>query len=471
MQSKTNPQPDPADIRQHRLRLCWVRNAADTRPRQEELTLDDLAERWSRPDLGRGTLTLNEYHALNKANPADKKTRNREKDGEAFIPAIFSSAGVRDAKSVTALHGFVFDFDGGVTEGGNRAEAAGYAYIAYTSYSHRPEDERLRVFIPYLAPIAPQEHARVVAWAEGIFAERFNARSRPSTSSGIPPLVRRTQAISTCPGSTRRRSSTRDNCPCRIGVGRPDRAAAPSKKLGMFSAGSSAALHPVRRPDNLDQGRHGSLQRPWERRPPPGWNGQRRHRNMIRTTPSKTWVASSVSRTVSAPVRSSTFHGIRMDRLEPVVGDSADITEINRDHFMARENGKTLVFRETTEPVSGFRRIQRLQPQNAPDYYRNRTVQASARGGNHRTKIVGLGDHWLSHPDRRTYEEVIFTPNHDAPGCYNLWQGFTVNPAPGDWSLLQAHIREVICSANAEWPITLQSGWPSPSSIRTSLRR
>jgi hypothetical protein len=143
-----------------------------------ELTLGELVKRWSKPDLTRGTLTQAQYHALDKKDRAQKALRSREKDGEAFIPATFSVGGKRRAEAVEALHGFVFDFDGGVTKAEIEQALAVYAYIAYSSFSHRPNDERWRVFLPYARSIPRDDHKRVVAWAQGLFGERFDARSK-----------------------------------------------------------------------------------------------------------------------------------------------------------------------------------------------------------------------------------------------------------------------------------------------------
>ncbi len=68
------------------------------------------------------------------------------------------------------------------------------------------------------------------------------------------------------------------------------------------------------------------------------------------------------------------------------------------------------------------------------------------------SKMRSVGSVWLNHADRRQFiKGVTFDPtNQTAPGVLNLWEGFGVKPVPGDWSLLQAHIEKVICSANQE---------------------
>lgn len=48
-------------------------------------------------------------------------------------------------------------------------------------------------------------------------------------------------------------------------------------------------------------------------------------------------------------------------------------------------------------------------------------------------KPTPLGDAWAKHRARRHYVAAVFTPGQDVPdGVLNLWQGFAVEPAPGD---------------------------------------
>jgi Family of unknown function (DUF5906) len=45
---------------------------------------------------------------------------------------------------------------------------------------------------------------------------------------------------------------------------------------------------------------------------------------------------------------------------------------------------------------------------------------------------------------------VVFNPKGAPEDCWNSWSGFTVTPAPGDWSAMREHIRSVICSGVPE---------------------
>jgi hypothetical protein len=69
-----------------------------------------------------------------------------------------------------------------------------------------------------------------------------------------------------------------------------------------------------------------------------------------------------------------------------------------------------------------------------------------------------LAKFWVSHPQRRDYDGIVFAPQRETPGRYNLWRGFAVEPRPGDCSLFLKHILENVCRGDDEryrWVI----GW------------
>lgn len=67
-------------------------------------------------------------------------------------------------------------------------------------------------------------------------------------------------------------------------------------------------------------------------------------------------------------------------------------------------------------------------------------------------KVRTKGKIWLTHPRRRTYDNVTFnmTTTEHKSGIYNIWKGFSVKPKQGSCELYKAHIRENICCGDIE---------------------
>jgi len=69
-------------------------------------------------------------------------------------------------------------------------------------------------------------------------------------------------------------------------------------------------------------------------------------------------------------------------------------------------------------------------------------------------KMMQLADFWLGHPRGRAYDKLVYSmPGSHTPAGerdYNGWQGFSVKPKPGDWSLNRAHLHDIICRGDEE---------------------
>ena len=81
------------------------------------------------------------------------------------------------------------------------------------------------------------------------------------------------------------------------------------------------------------------------------------------------------------------------------------------------------------------------------------TIEAPDGRGGLRPITVDLAKWWLEHRNRAQYRGVKFRPNREGVvnGYLNLWRGWGIEPRPGDWSLIQQHIVDVIAGGNAEF--------------------
>ena len=122
------------------------------------------------------------------------------------------------------------------------------------------------------------------------------------------------------------------------------------------------------------------------------------------------------------------------------------VEELNQKHAVVVEAGRTFVITEDHDPVLKRHVVRRSTFQDIQNLYLSTRVETLTPAGRPTTK--GLGHVWLIDPRRRKYQGVVFSPNEDKPGYYNLWRGFAVEPKAGDWSLLKDHVQDVMCKGD-----------------------
>ena len=124
------------------------------------------------------------------------------------------------------------------------------------------------------------------------------------------------------------------------------------------------------------------------------------------------------------------------------------IEELNKTNFISREGGKTYVFSEAWEERMCRNVLHRSSFIDFQNYYLNKLVYA---GENKQGEAVykPLGEVYLKSPQRRQYEGITLEPGKDTePRFFNLWRGFSIEPAVGRWSLMYDHIFNIICARN-----------------------
>ncbi len=119
------------------------------------------------------------------------------------------------------------------------------------------------------------------------------------------------------------------------------------------------------------------------------------------------------------------------------------VQQLNELHAVVVEAGKTVVITEDNDPILERRVVRRSTFADIQNRYASTRVQTVTPQGRPTTK--GLGHVWLNHGNRREYQGVVFAPNQEKDGYYNLWRGYAVEPRQGDWSLMRTHVRDVVC--------------------------
>ncbi|MCZ6497088.1 MAG: DUF6371 domain-containing protein, partial [Alphaproteobacteria bacterium] len=119
------------------------------------------------------------------------------------------------------------------------------------------------------------------------------------------------------------------------------------------------------------------------------------------------------------------------------------IQQFNQIHAVVLVGNRCVVLDEYEDPTFGRHEVRFLNPTDFKACYSNRKIRVGGRE-------ISIGSYWLSHPKRRQYGGVVFAPDQETPGYYNLWRGLAVEPKPGDCQLYLDHIRNVISSGDEE---------------------
>jgi hypothetical protein len=439
------------------VQLCWIKNCRDTKPQVETVSVRNIAERFRIPATNSNKLPLAEYHEL-----PTKKEQHAQKDGPAFIPAKFSRPDTRDQDDVVATTAFVLDFDGDVSRAEFEPKLGNYTYVAYTTYSHSDKAERWRVLLPYDVPASPDEHRLVYQHFYTQFGGRLDDRSETLNQLWYLPA---------CPPDAVNLYQCHVNeapllLPCAIAKSEGDNRPKPKQKVK--AVGGNNIGIPVASPDSssdavkvvIEALRHISADDRgiWIKvgmalKQEFGDEGIDIWLDWSQTSTKydedvalyqwgtfKDRADGVTLGTVHHLAREGGWTGSFLTKTA-----NADIEELNADHFVSRENGKTCVFREKRDDERGRQWLERMGTKDVVDFYRNRRIDVSTTA---KPKPIGLGDFWLNHHDRRQYNDVVFAPNRETPGSYNLWRGFSVKPKQGNWSKMQYHIKEVMCAGD-----------------------
>lgn len=165
----------PASPTDHLFTVSFGIRASDNKPIALVVPWDSLVHEFKAPELNRGTLSFEEYHALNKVIKEQAQRRKSEKDGRYFIMAKFSGNGVRKDSNVEHMTGFVGDIDtGNLSKQQVQARLAGYTYILYSSYSHTPKRPVWRFVVLYAKPTSTADHLRAYEHFQSAFENQLD---------------------------------------------------------------------------------------------------------------------------------------------------------------------------------------------------------------------------------------------------------------------------------------------------------
>ena len=127
-----------------------------------------------------------------------------------------------------------------------------------------------------------------------------------------------------------------------------------------------------------------------------------------------------------------------------------DLIDYFNDRYMVvNEAGKAIIYAPKFDPMLNRHYNDHLAMADLRALYMNRSVRVGKDADGNAT-YKPAAEVWLRSPRRRQFiDGVKFDPSGTTePGVLNLWRGFSVEAAPGDWSLMREHIEQIICDGD-----------------------
>lgn len=434
------------------LEVSTGRNARDNAPTKTTLTIRDLVENFCSPDTKRGKLPLADYLELNKEIPEQKRLRNQEKDGHYIIVGAFAKPGTRSAKDIKEMCGFMIDLDqGNYTKAGIEQIMGGTFCIAFSTYSHHPQDPRWRIVVPYVKPIPPQDHHKTYVHFNELFGGNLDPRCDTTAqiwyTPACPPDAGQhyevfvvngdlldPDTITEAPQTVSKKPylPAKPNCmSAEVERVRSALTVIPSDDRDIWVKLGIALKQ------NLPTEVSYDLWAEWSKK----------SEKFDPYDAEVTWKSFKDEFDGNAITLGSVFHYAKQlgwnDTYEPM-HPAAEI--INQSHFAAFLGGKNRVFAETYNYELQRHVLQSYALKDFSEHFANQRVLVTC-GRN--VKDMGVVDLWYRHPARRTYKSIVFMPGMDTPlDVYNTWRGFAVDPSPGNWDLLKQHMLDNICKGD-----------------------
>ena len=126
---------------------------------------------------------------------------------------------------------------------------------------------------------------------------------------------------------------------------------------------------------------------------------------------------------------------------------------LNEKHAVIHDmGGKCRIISETMDYSVDPPRP-KISKQSFEDFRNRYMNQRVVVGKNDKGEAVYMpaGKWWLLHPLRREYTTLVFAPDREIEGAYNLWKGFACEAIPGtNHEPYLKHLLEVVCSGEEE---------------------
>lgn len=125
------------------------------------------------------------------------------------------------------------------------------------------------------------------------------------------------------------------------------------------------------------------------------------------------------------------------------------VARMNEEYAIVSVGGKIRILREKQPEHESMMHYDLMDKDSFTTLLMNEKMLVVENNG--KAKYVSVANIWLGHEYRRTFPNGMGLYPRDVPkGYYNTWNGFSVDPRPGDCSLFLSHIKDIICNGDEE---------------------
>jgi len=125
-----------------------------------------------------------------------------------------------------------------------------------------------------------------------------------------------------------------------------------------------------------------------------------------------------------------------------------ELAKLNDRYAVVTMGGKQRVIYEQKDVTLDRYRLVMMTFEDFQKKYMNILIECGedAKGN---PRFIPKGKWWLQHRNRRQFEEVIFSPEKEVEGCYNMWRGFAFDGRPGNQhGLFLEHMKNNVCQGD-----------------------
>jgi len=128
------------------------------------------------------------------------------------------------------------------------------------------------------------------------------------------------------------------------------------------------------------------------------------------------------------------------------------IENFNQKYAVVQIGGKSKILEERTSAITGEHELYYSEISAFRQYHQNNkiAIEYKKTGEPIENCVASI---WLKHPQRRSYEDVLFDPSEKINNekYYNLWQGFSFTPdKTTTCDLFLSHLKNIVCLKDEE---------------------